>query len=124
MSKRILVIDDDLYMRELYVEVLKSAGYEVDAAMDGEDGSIKLGQGGYDLALLDMMMPKIDGLGVLNELAKNPPAIKNGPIILLSNLDQERVVDEAVKRGASSYLIKADITPDTLLEAVKKYLGE
>lgn len=124
MNKRILVIDDDLYMRELYDEILKGAGYAVETAVDGKEGIEKLGRGGFDLTLLDMMMPKIDGLGVLNELTKNPPAVKNGPIILLSNLGHEHVIEEAKQKGASSYLIKADITPDQLLKAVEKYLGK
>lgn len=124
MNKRILVIDDDLYMRELYEEVLKGAGYEVEIAVDGQDGIEKIKHGGYGLILLDMMMPKIDGVGVLNEIAKNPPSIKNGPIILLSNLGHERIVDEAMHKGATTYLIKADITPDQLLKAVEKYLGK
>jgi len=72
--------------------------------------------------LLDMMMPKIDGIGVLNEISKNPSVIKNGPVILLSNLGQEHVVEEAMKKGAVSYLVKADITPDQLLKSVGKYL--
>lgn len=122
MNKRILVIDDDLYMRELYEEVLKTAGYEVVTAIDGQDGINKLKIGGFHLVLLDMMMPKIDGMGVLNELAKNPPAVKNGNIILLSNLGHEHVIEEAMQKGAATHLIKADLTPEQLLEAVKKYL--
>lgn len=124
MNKRILVIDDDLYMRELYEEVLKEAGYEVETAVDGKDGIDRLSKGGYDLTFLDMMMPKIDGMGVLSALKQNPPAVKNGPIILLSNLGQERVIEEAVQKGATSNLVKADITPDQLLKAVEKYLGK
>ncbi len=124
MNKRILVIDDDLYMRELYEEVLESAGYEVETAIDGEDGIAKLKSGGFQLTLLDMMMPKIDGIGVLNEISKNPSVIKNGPVILLSNLGQEHVVEEAMGKGAVNYLVKADITPDQLLKSVEKYLGK
>lgn len=111
-------------MRELYEEVLKSAGYEVETALDGQEGIEKLKIGGFHLTLLDMMMPKVDGLGVLEELSRNMPRTKNGPIILLSNLGHEQVIDDAIKKGAISYLIKADITPDQLLKAVEKYLGK
>lgn len=123
MNKKILVIDDDLYMRELYEEVLKGAGYEVDTAIDGKYGIEKLKVGGFSLVLLDMMMPEVDGMGVLDDIVKNPPEVKNGPIILLSNLGHEHVIGEALQKGASSYLIKADITPEQLLKAVEKYLG-
>ncbi len=122
MNKRILVIDDDLYLRELYQEFLKNAGYEVDTAIDGEEGIKKLIQDGYDLVLLDMMMPKIDGLGVLTKLSQTQPPPKNGPIILLTNLGHEPVIQEALQKGAAAYLIKADITPDKILDEVKKYL--
>ncbi|MDP2788847.1 MAG: response regulator [bacterium] len=124
MGKRILVIDDDLYMRELYEEVLKGAGYEVETAVDGKDGIDRLNRGGFNLVFLDMMMPKIDGMGVLNTLVQNPPVVKNGPIILLSNLGHEHVIEEAMQKGAVSNLIKADITPEQLLKAVEKYLGK
>ncbi len=124
MGKKILVIDDDLYMRELYEEVLKGAGYEVETAVDGKEGIDKLNRGGFDLVFLDMMMPKIDGLGVLNALIQNPPVVKNGPIILLSNLGHEHIIEEAIQKGAVSNLIKADITPEQLLKAVEKYLGK
>lgn len=118
------MIDDDLYMRELYEEVLKDAGYEVETAIDGEDGIAKLKLGGFHLTLLDMMMPKIDGLGVLDAIRKNISVVKNGPIILLSNLGHEQIVEEAIQKGAVSYLVKADITPDQLLRSVEKYLGK
>lgn len=123
MNKRILIIDDDLYIRELYEEVLKNANFTVETAVDGEEGINKLKEGGYDLVLLDMMMPKIDGLGVLNELQNNPPKLKNGPILLLSNLGHEPVVEEALQKGAVAYLIKADITPDQIIESANKYLS-
>src|SRR5438477_7753764 len=103
MNKRILIVDDDLYLRDLYNEVLKNAGYEVDTAIDGEEGIEKIKKDGYDLVLLDMMMPKIDGLGVLTQLSQTQPPLKNGPIILLTNLGHEPVIQEALQKGAVAY---------------------
>ncbi len=123
MAKKILVVDDDLYIRELYEEVLKTAGYDVQTAVDGVEGLRKLKEGGFDLVFLDVIMPKVDGLGVLRELSRNPPLKKNGPVILLSNLGNESLTQEAIKNGASDYLTKADITPDKLLAYAKKYLA-
>jgi CheY-like chemotaxis protein len=123
MAQKILVIDDDLFIREIYVELLKKDGYEVDSAVDGEDGLAKLQTGGYALTLLDLMMPKLDGIGVLDGLAKNPPQIKNGPIILLSNSGHNAVVDEGLNKGAASFLVKADLTPDQLLANIKTLLA-
>lgn len=120
MAHKILIVDDDLYIRELYEEVLKDAGYDVSTALDGEDGLLKLKQGGFDLILLDVMMPKLDGLGVLQKLSEISPKPTNGPIILLTNLSHDPIINEAIHHGASTYMIKADVTPDQLLAKVKE----
>ena len=124
MAKKLMVVDDDLYIRELYEEVLKDEGYTVDSASNGEEAYNKLKLGGYYLVLLDIMMPKMDGLGIMDALRKTPPPVKNGPIILLTNLDHDPLIKDAISKGASAFLIKADITPADLLGQVKKYLGE
>jgi len=124
MAKRVIVIDDDTYIRDLYVEVLKDEGYTVDSASNGEEAFNKLKQGGYDLILLDIMMPKMDGLGIMEALKKDPPPVKNGPILLLTNLDHEPLIKDAISRGATAFIIKADITPEDLVGQVKKYLNE
>ncbi len=124
MAKKVIVIDDDLYIRELYEEVLKTEGFDVDTAVNGQDALDKLLKGGYDMILLDIMMPKIDGLGVMDALKATPPPVPNGPILMLTNLDHEPLVQDALKKGAVAFLIKADITPADLIEQVKKYLAE
>jgi len=120
MAHKILIVDDDLYIRELYEEVLKDAGYEVTTAVDGEDGLSKVKGGGFDLILLDVMMPKLDGLGVLQKLSEISPKPTNGPIILLTNLSHDPIINEAMQHGASTYMIKADVTPDQLMAKVKE----
>ncbi len=124
MAKKVIVIDDDLYIRELYEEVLKGEGYDVDSAVNGEDALNKLLKGGYDLILLDIMMPKVDGLGVMDALTATPPPIPNGPILMLTNLDHEPLIQDALSKGAQAFLIKADITPADLMTQVRKYLAE
>lgn len=119
---KILIVDDDVYLRELYEEILKDEGFDVTTAVDGEDAIGKLSQGGYDLTLLDVMMPKVDGLGVLKKLHETPPATPNKTILLLTNLAQDPIVKQAMELGAKSYLIKADLTPDQLIEKVKGYV--
>lgn len=124
MAKRILFVDDDLYIRDVYEEVLKGEGYDVDTAGNGADGLKKILVGGYDLILLDIMMPTLDGIGVLEALQKNPPTAHNGPIILLTNLGLDPIIKTAKSKGAASYLLKADLTPRELVNHVKKFLGE
>lgn len=124
MAKKVMVVDDDLYIRELYVEILNDEGYIVDSAVNGEEAYAKLKTGGYDLVLLDIMMPKMDGLGVMEALQKTPPPIKNGPTIILTNLDHDPLIKDAMSRGAAAFIIKADITPEDLLIQVRRFLGE
>ena len=120
-KKKILLVEDDQFTRELYEEVLKDAGFAIDTAIDGLDGLNKLKTQGYDLILLDVMMPKMDGLDVLRELMNNPPKVKNGPIVLLTNLTNDPVIDTAYWLNAKGHLVKSDITPGELVEHVKKY---
>ena len=122
MAKKILLIEDNQYIKELYKEVLQNAGFEVDIAEDGISGVEKVKKGGYDLILLDMVMPKAGGLEVIKAVSQNPPTIKNGPIIILTNLTKDNLVQEALNKGASSYIVKSDINPGQLIENVKKFL--
>lgn len=120
--QRILIIDDDLYIRELYQEILSDEGYSVTTAVNGEEGLVQLQEGGYNLTLLDVMMPKLDGIGVLKKLQEKPPRIPNGPILLITNLGHGPMITEGLNFGATAYYIKADLTPDQLVTKLRKYL--
>lgn len=122
MAQRILVIDDDLFIRELYSEVLKKGGFEADLAENGEEGLIKIHSGGYGLILLDMKMSPMDGLSVLEKLNEAGDKSKNGPIILLTNMELDDDVKKGMEKGALGHLVKADLTPDQLLEQISKFL--
>lgn len=121
-NKKILIIEDDTYTRDIYQEILEEAGFNITTAIDGEDGLNKLNQGGFDLALLDVMMPKKNGLEVLEALQKTSVKPTNGPIILLTNLAHDPIITDALSRGAKSYMIKSDMNPNQLVENVKKFL--
>lgn len=123
IRKRILIVDDELYLRELYQEILKGAGFEVDTAVDGEDGINKITATQYDLVLLDVMMPKLDGIGVLTKLTSQKLDHPKPIIILWTNLSHDPVIKEALEKGASAFLVKADLTPDQIVVQVKKYLS-
>lgn len=122
-KKKILLVEDDQFTRELYEEVLRDAGFDVNSAVDGLDGLSKIKAGGYDLILLDVMMPKMDGLDVLRSLVNEPPKVQNGPVVLLTNLTNDPVIDTAYGLNAKGHLVKSDITPGELVEHVKKYTG-
>lgn len=119
---KILLVEDDLFLRDMYVQVLKSQGYTVLTADDGEAG-VSLGQNNTDakLMLLDLMLPKIHGLEVLKQLKANP-ATKNLPIAMLSNMTEEKVVQESLSNGAVAYLVKVRFTPPEIIEKVKELI--
>ncbi len=122
---RILVVDDDPTLRELYNEVLTSAGYQIDFAVDGEEGLQKIRAGSYDLVLLDVMMPRLDGLGVLTKLqTEEPKPAKMPKIVVWTNLSHDPAIKEAMQKGATNVLVKADLAPNQVVEMVQKYLPQ
>lgn len=124
MAQRILVVEDDQFLRELYDELLREEGYEVDLAPDGEIGLAKIIKGGYELILLDIMLPKIDGLEILRRVKKQGTENPNGSTVLLTNLGQDSIIKEGFNLGASGYLIKSAMNPDQVLSEVKVFLNK
>lgn len=122
MAKRILIIDDDVSMRILLSETLTPPEYEVVTAENGDDGLAKIQTGGYDLVLLDVMMPKIDGIGVLTELQLHPAQVKNKKIVLFTSLHDDPAVKEGMTKGADGAIVKSDFSPDILLAKIKALL--
>ena len=123
-KKRILLVEDDQYTRELYEEVIKGEGYALDSATNGEEGLEKIKAGGYNLILLDVMMPKMSGLEVLRAVKNDPPKVQNGPIVILTNLTNDPILNQAYGLNARDFVVKSDITPGDLLEKIKGYLEE
>lgn len=121
MDQRILVVEDDLFLRELYTDVLTGEGYKVEGAADGEEALRKMKVGGYNLVLLDIIMPKMDGLEVMRQIQNAPPQSPNKCVVFLTNLDKDEEIKTAMKLG-NGYLIKSQITPGSLVEEVKMYL--
>lgn len=120
-TKKILIIEDEQDIRILYTEMLTEAGYVVEQVPDGEHGVEKIKSLDWDLMLLDIMLPGKDGLKILREL-KDTPEFKKGPIIVLTNLNSEHIIQEAFKLGADGYLIKSEVTPDKVVEEAGKFL--
>lgn len=124
VKKRILIIEDEKFLRDLYVQVLTDEGYEVTGAADGEEGINAIKNNNYDLVLTDILMPKLNGIDLLKKIkAENPQVLLNTKIVLLTNLGQESTISEGLKIGAAGCLVKSDYTPDKLVEIIKKYLN-
>mgnify|MGYP001572942379 FL=1 len=120
-GEKILIVEDDLFLRELYIDTLKGEGYAVEEAADGEEALSKIKLGGYDLVLLDIILPKIDGLTIMRRIKSAPPQNPNKCVIFLTNLDKNEEIKEAMQLG-NGYLIKSQITPGALIEKVKGFL--
>ena len=122
-NQKILVVEDDENTRNLYKTILGDAGFKVEVAVDGSEGLTKCRGGGYDLILLDVMLPKMDGVALLCELKKTPPKLPNKNIYLLTNLAHDPIFKEAISLGAKDIIIKTDVNPDELVEKVKQILA-
>lgn len=121
-AKKILLVEDEDFIRELYVRQLTKEGFLVKSAPDGQTGLNTLKAEPFDLLLLDIMLPGMNGLQLLREFKTQNPA---SPMItiLLTNLGQEAVIKEGFELGASAYLIKASYTPDQVVTEVKNALA-
>lgn len=120
-QKKILIVEDDQFLREFYEELLVAEGYTVDTAPEGETGLRKIQNNPYDLVLLDLMLPKKDGVQILRDLKVSPPKSPQ-TIVVLTNLGQDTVIRECFNLGANGYLIKSALNPDQVLTEVKSYL--
>lgn len=120
---RILVVEDDQALRDLYVLILKDAGFTVDEAADGEAALAAMQKGGYDLVLLDIVLPRMDGIKILEHLKVNPPDTPNKKIVVLSNLGQDETIGNAMALGSVGYLIKSDYTPDQIVLRIQEFLN-
>lgn len=119
--KKVLVVEDDQFTRDIYIEMLKDEGYQVSSALDGEEGYQAM-KNGYDLVLLDIILPKIDGFDILKKLNKEGLLKKNKGIFLLTNLSEESVLKKMKGIRVDGCLIKSDLTPDKLMAKVNSFL--
>lgn len=120
---KILLIDDDPFILDMYVFKLKETGFEIDIAHNGKEGLAKVQSFQPDVVLLDIVMPAMDGFDVLRELQKNKPGHPMKKI-LLTNLGQKEDVERGMQLGADDYIIKAHFTPTEVVEKVKQLLAQ
>ena len=122
MFKKILLVEDDKFLRELMSKKLITLGYEVVSAADGESGLVMIKETKPDVVLLDLILPGINGFEVL-EKAKQDPAIANIPVVILSNLGQTEDIEKGLALGAKDFLVKAHFTPQEIVNKLKSILG-
>lgn len=120
-KRKILLVDDDQALRQLYSVELSGRQYDVATAADGDEGVTKAQTDKPDIILLDIMMPKTDGIAALAKI-KADPNLKNTPVIMLTNFGQENLVQQAFSLGAVDYLLKYKVTPAEMAEKVASVL--
>lgn len=119
---KILIIEDDPLMIRLYQKTFTFDGHDVEIAQDGEEGLVKAKEVKPTLILLDIMMPKMNGLELLEKL-KADEALKDIPVVVLTNLAGEHDAQEALSRGAIRYIIKSEQEPKDVTKVVEEILA-
>jgi len=119
--KKILIIEDDAFLQGLESNKLKKDGYEVITASSGEEGIQKINEPGVEFILLDLILPNFDGFDILKKI-RETETIKNLPVIVFSNLSEDKDIKKANELGATDFMVKSNFTLDELTERINKIL--
>ena len=122
-TKRVLVVDDSVTVRELERQLLHSRGFDVDVAVDGMDGWNAIRGGDYDLVVSDVDMPRLDGIGLVS-LIKGDPLRKDLPVVIVSYKDRESDRIRGLDAGANRYLTKTSFHDQTFISTIIDLIGE
>jgi len=122
--KRVLIVEDERDARKIYLDLLEGAGYEVAGAENGKEALTQMEQKQFDLVLLDIIMPEMDGIETLENIKKFPDKYGDGKmkILMLSNIGGDIAIDKAMEIGADGYMLKSETEPADLINIVEKYL--
>ncbi|NTV40942.1 MAG: response regulator [Candidatus Moranbacteria bacterium] len=120
-KKKILIIEDDAFIRDIYQMKFDQEGFEVFTAENGIIALKEMEQLVPDIILLDIIMPYMDGMETLRQI-KEKEILKNIPIIMLTNISEKEKIDEGVEQGVNDYLIKSHFTPSEVVRKVRALL--
>ena len=122
MAKVLLIVEDDPLMSRMYQKIFSFEKYEVATAANGEEGLDKVRELKPTVVLLDVMMPKMNGLQVLEKI-KADPELKHIPVIMLTNLAGEKDAESALMKGAIKYIVKSEHDPKQIVAMVKEIIA-
>jgi CheY-like chemotaxis protein len=122
LMAKILIVEDDPLMSRMYQKIFKFEGYEVEMAGNGEEGIEKAKTTSPTLILMDIMMPKMNGLEALEKL-KADATLKAIPVIMLTNLAGQSDAEKALSMGAVKYIVKSEFEPKQVTNMVKEILA-
>jgi len=120
---KVLVVEDDKFLRELFVRKLNSEKFDVSSAIDGENALEMLSKNMPNIVVLDLILPGMDGFEILSKI-KSDSATAQLPVIVLSNLGQQEDIDKAMSLGADDFLVKANFTLDEIIERIKEVISK
>ncbi|MBI2049364.1 response regulator [Candidatus Roizmanbacteria bacterium] len=123
MNKKILLIEDEDYIRQIYKDQIDSAGFSTDAFATGGEGLAAFKKNQYDLVVLDIILPDFNGLKILEEMKKDELK-KDIPVLILSNADQDIIIKQGLGLGAEDYLLKVKSTPDMITDKIKSIIDK
>lgn len=121
-NKNILLIEDDLFIKQMYVNKIEELGVQVFAVSSFDDSVLILNQNNINLILLDLVLPNISGFDVL-KIFKKDDKTKDIPVIVLSNLSSQADINKAFELGAINYMVKSNHTPSEVMRIIQKYLA-
>jgi len=121
-KKSVLIAEDESALRELYMSILQKEGYDVVGVDNGEAAYGVLIARHFDLLLLDILMPKLTGLELLDRLQRESKLTSVDKIVMLTNLSDDTRIAESLKYGIRGYMVKSNYTPDIFLKEVKHYI--
>lgn len=122
-KKKVLIVEDDNFVAEVYLAKLSEMGYETVLAQNGEEGLAELKKGKIDLILLDILMPIMNGIEMLEQMKKNEEW-KSIPVILLTNIGEKESIQKVREMGVKNYLIKSHFTPAEVIEKIESVFRE
>lgn len=123
MGKKILIVEDEKFLREICEQKFQRLGFEVSSAVDGPSGLEKIRAGKPNIVLLDIILPNMDGFEILKTVRADADlSVRQIPIIILSNLGQESEIEKGRQLGANDYLVKTNFTIDEIVSKVQALL--
>lgn len=119
MSKKILIVEDDTFLQGLAANKLTAAEFDVTTASNGDEAMTELAKGKFDCILLDLMLPDISGFDILSSIRETSKSV---PVIVFSNLSEDKDIKHATELGATDYLVKSNFTLEELVEKIEKII--
>jgi len=119
--KKVLIIEDDSFLQGLEAGKLEKEGYKVITASTGEEAMKKINEPDIDVILLDLILPDFDGFEILKKI-RTIETLKNIPVIVFSNLSEEKAINKSKELGATNFMVKSNFTLDELIKHINSIL--